>query len=602
MLITLFLPGSWLAPRISEYKGLSAALRAPGAEVVHESSSPLGRLTVVRSPRVPFRHAPGLSLNSPATPPEQLALFTDADAMTAINRFDGGPRSIAYLDFTSQALPYHLLDRPSVLTLGAGGTAGVLLARARQARRVAAAEADRDVISLLRGRFADFSGNIYDPERTTVYVADARGALAQAGSGYDLIQLSLAGGGGGGFGALRTAYAYTVEAFEGYLGRLDPAGILSISGPLDLPPRAALKLFATAIAALERRGVSEPGRRLVLMRGFKTITLLVKRSDFTPQDVAAVRRFAEARAFDLAYAPGLARAEANRFNILDAPSLYDGAAALLGARRAAFLADYKFDLRPATDDRPYFFDFFKWRALPELLALGRQGAMPMIEWGYLVLLATLAQALAASLVLIAAPLVVWRWRAAPARGRGRVAVYFMALGLAFLFVEIAFIQRLTLFLGHPLYAVAMVLAAFLIFAGLGAGMSPRLAKRLPEGGRVSALEAAVLGIAAVALAYLALLGPATAVLVTLPIAVKAPLALAAIAPLAFCMGMPFPLALARLSREAPALVPWAWGINGCASVVSAVLATLLAIEFGFTAVVALAVALYVLAAAVWRWA
>jgi hypothetical protein len=238
--------------------------------------------------------------------------------------------------------------------------------------------------------------------------------------------------------------------------------------------------------------------------------------------------------------------------------------------------------------------------------------MPLIEWGYLILLATLAQAVLASLVLIVAPLVVWRRRRAPRRGRARVALYFLALGLAFLFVEIAFIQRLTLFLGHPLYAVAVVLAAFLVFAGLGAGVSPRLAKllparlpaRLPGGqaarGRFSALDAVVAAIAAIALAYLAALAPVTAFLITLPLEFKVPLTLAAIAPLAFCMGMPFPLGLARVGREVPELVPWAWGINGCASVVSAVLATLLAIEFGFTTVVALAVALYVLAAVVWR--
>jgi hypothetical protein len=404
---------------------------------------------------------------------------------------------------------------------------------------------------------------------------------------------------------LQATYAATVEAFVGYLGRLDRGGLLAVSAPFELPPRAPLKLFATAIAAMERMEAARPGRRLVLLRGFNTVILLVKRGDFTAAEIDAVRQFARERAFDLAYAPGMARAEANRFNLLDAPYLYDGAMELIGPGRAAFMADYKFDLRPASDDRPYFYDFLKWRALPELLALSRQGAMPLIEWGTLILLATLIQALVVSALLILAPLAVWhRRRGAPARGRARVAAYFMALGLAFLFVEIAFIQRLTLFLGHPLYAVAVVLAAFLAFAGLGAGLSPRLAARLPEDpaarGHVSALEAAVAAIAVIALFYLAVLAPVTAFLITLPLEAKLPLALIAIAPLAFCMGMPFPLALARVSREVPALVPWAWGINGCASVVSAVLATLLAMEFGFTAVVALAVALYVLAALVWR--
>jgi hypothetical protein len=601
LLVAGLIPGSAFTPRLSEYKGLSYALRAPGAEVLHDGSSPLGQVTLVRSPEVPFRHAPGLSLNSPATLPEQLGLFVDGDAMTAIARVDGGARGLAYLDYTLEAAPYHLLARPSVLILGAGGGAPVLLARSHSAGRIEVAEFDPAVTALLRGRFADFAGRIYDPERTTVYATDARGALAVAGSGYDLIQLSLGGAAAGGFGSLQETYAITVEAVAGYLGRLEPGGILVLGAALDLPPRTALKLFATALAALVQMEVAAPGERLALLRGFNAVTLLVKKgAAFAPGELGALRRFAAARAFDLAYTPGMTRDEANHFNVLDEPYLYDGARALLGPGRAEFLADYKFDLRPARDDRPYFFDFFKWRSLPELLALGRRGAMPLIEWGYLILLATLVQAVAVSLVLILLPLAVRRGRAPAGRGRGRVAAYFLLLGLAFLFVEIAFIQRLTLFLGHPLYAVAVVLAAFLVFAGLGAGVSPRLAARLPHGGRVSALEAAVAAIAAIALVYLAALAPVTGFLITLPLEFKLPLALAAIAPLAFCMGMPFPLGLARVGREAPALVPWAWGINGCASVVSAVLAALLAIEFGFSAVVALAVALYLLAAAVWR--
>ncbi|MFQ6017177.1 MAG: hypothetical protein ACE5KF_03190 [Kiloniellaceae bacterium] len=598
--LAALLPGSWIAPRLSEYKGLSLALRVPGAEVVAESSSPLGLVTVVRSPTVPFRHAPGLSLKSTSEPPEQLGLFIDGDGMTAITRHDGNLSKLAYLDFTTQAVPYHLLEGPEVLILGAGGGAGVLRARYHGARRVAAVEPDPAVIRLVRERYADFAGRIYDPAGVAFYVADPRGALAAAGSGYDLIELPILGSSGAGFGGLRETYAYTVEAFEDYLGRLAPGGILAATRWLRLPPRESLKLFATALMALERMGVRDPGRRLALIRGWKTATLLVKKGDFTAAEIERLRRFARERAFDLAYYPGMARQEANRYNLLDAPYVYDGATALLGPGRAAFIAGYKFDLRPARDDRPYFLDFFKWRALPELLALRRQGAMPLIEWGYLVLFATLLQAALLSAVLILLPLGALRRHTAASRGRLRVAVYFLALGLAFLFIEIAFIQRLVLFLGHPITAVAVVLAAFLSFAGLGAGAAPRLARRLPDGARVSAVEAAVAAISGIALLYLAVLPALTAWLVTLPLSVKVPLSLGLIAPLAFVMGMPFPLGLARVAAAAPRLVPWAWGINGCASVLSAVLATVLAIGFGFTAVVGLAVGLYALAAVVWR--
>ena len=177
----------------------------------------------------------------------------------------------------------------------------------------------------------------------------------------------------------------------------------------------------------------------------------------------------------------------------------------------------------------------------------------------------------------------------------RAALYFLALGLAFLFVEIAFIQRFTLFLGHPLYAVAVVLSAFLVFAGLGSGVSRRLMDRLTA---ERAIGAAVLGITVVALVYQGALPPLFDALRPAPPAAKAAAAAALVAPLAFCMGMPFPLGLARLAARAPGLIPWAWAINGCASVIGAVLAALLAVHFGFAAVVALAVVLYLVAAAV----
>jgi hypothetical protein len=234
--------------------------------------------------------------------------------------------------------------------------------------------------------------------------------------------------------------------------------------------------------------------------------------------------------------------------------------------------------------------------LPELLALRAQGAVALIDWGYLILLAILAQAAALSAVLILLPLGRLQREPESARLRGPAAVYFLALGLAFLFVEIAFISRMVLFLGHPLYAVAVVLAAFLVFAGLGAGTSARLAAILQARGWFSAIELAVAGIAVVAILYLVALPQLMHWLMPLAEPLKVPISLALIAPLAFWMGMPFPLGLARLAEIAPALVPWAWGLNGCASVISAVFATMLAIGFGFAAVVALALALYGVAA------
>jgi hypothetical protein len=178
-----------------------------------------------------------------------------------------------------------------------------------------------------------------------------------------------------------------------------------------------------------------------------------------------------------------------------------------------------------------------------------------------------------------------------------MGLYFFLLGLAFLFVEIAFIQKFILFLSHPLYAIAVVLSGFLVFAGAGSAYSGRLVHRVARN-KHSAVTMAVAGISAIAILYVALLPMLFQQLMGLADSVKMVLSIFLIAPLAFCMGMPFPIGLNRVANSAPDFIPWAWGINGFASVLSASLATLLAIEFGFTAVVLFAVGFYASAAAI----
>ena len=285
--------------------------------------------------------------------------------------------------------------------------------------------------------------------------------------------------------------------------------------------------------------------------------------------------------------------EANRYNLLQEPYFYEAAQRLI-EDPAAFVEQYKFDLTPATDDRPYFFDFFKWQALPELWAVSAQSGGALLDWGYLILCATLAQAALLSLAPGAAAALARPGENSPARADGASSTYFGAIGLAFLFVEIASIQRFTLFLAHPLYAIGVVLAGFLVFAGIGSGVAPVLERRL-AGSRLGALGLAIGAIVLLAVAYILALPPLFAALIALPDLAKIALSLALIAPLAFFMGMPFPLALARLKASAPHLVPWAWGINGCASVLSAILATMLAMTFGTRMVVLTAAALYLLA-------
>lgn len=596
-LVAVAMPAVRVHP--SAYKDLSQTLNIAGARVVEERSSPLGQIAVVENTRVPLRDAPGMSLNATNEPPPQLGVFVDGDGPSALTRFDGDLAPLAYLDQLTSALPYHVLiahenTRPRVLVLGAGAGSDVLQALYHGSAVVDAVELDSNVTDLVRQRFGDYAGNLYARPDVHAYAAEARGFVNSSRDRYDLIQVALLdsfGTASAGLYGLSENYLYTVEALQTYLSRLTPGGMLAVTRWLTLPPRDALKLFATAATALERSGVKNPATRLAMIRGWKTATLLVKNSDFTAQEIAAIKEFSRARSFDLAYYPGMQRDEANQYNILSQPYFFEGAVALLSPQRQDFIDQYKFYIEPATDDRPHFFRFFKWNAAAEIFALREQGGMPLLDWSYPLLVATLVQAFAASIALILAPLALSRCRrtlpSAP------VALYFLAIGFAFMFMEIAFIQKFVLFLAHPLYAVAVVLCAFLMFAALGSWIGGSwLAGRWQMANKV---VMAVMAMGALALLYLAILPGLFQGLIHLSDAAKIIISVALIAPLAMCMGVPFPTAMTRLAGTAEAAIPWAWAINGFASVVGAVLATLLAIHLGFAVVILLAVLIYAVA-------
>jgi len=594
-----------LAPGIAPgpYKALSQALQVIGARLVYTDSSPFGRLAVLDSPVVPLRHVPGLSLANEIEPPAQLGVFIDGQGPAPITRFRPGHTDLSYLDAVPQALAYHLRPHPRVLVLGAGGGAEVLQAVHFGARAIDAVELNPQVVALLHGPFAAYSGELARRPEVRLHAAEARSYVERSTARYEVVivpPLDAFGAAAAGAYALHESYVYTVEALQRYLQRLAPGGVLALLRWVKLPPRDGPRLFATAVAALERNGVTEPGRRLAWLRSWNLQLLLVGERDWNDAELERIRRFCAERWFDLAWLPGLQRAQANRYTVLDEPRYFDAATALLGERRRSFMAGYAFDLTPPTDARPYFFSFFRWSQLPALAALPARGGWAQIDIGYPVLVATLGQALAASAVLILAPLALAgrRRRFATAAGgprRAPVVAYFACLGLGFMFVEIAFIARLGLYLGNPLYSVAVVLTGFLVFAGLGASWIDRRASG--SAWRRCPLRAALLVVAAVAAVSAAVPGlhAATA---HLPDLARGALALATLAPLAFVLGMPFPIGLALIGARAPALVPWAWAINGCASVTGAVLATLIAIHFGHAALLVLAALLYLLAAAV----
>ncbi len=541
-----------------------------------------------------------MSLLAPDGPPPQLALFSDGGAAGVVNRHAEGAPPPGYLDWMTSALPYHLRRPPRVLVLGTGGGTGVLQALGAGAAGIDAVERDAKIVRLLEGPLAQYAGELARHPAVALHVAEPRAFVTQAERRWDVIQISLVdsfGVASTGLGALGESPLFTVEGVAALLQRLTPGGVLVVTRWLKLPPRDSLKLLATVAEALRQAGIDSPERRLAMVRGWKTTTLAVKNGILGDADIQAVRGFARKRGFDLVYLPGMAPEEANRFNRLPTPLFFESARALLGGEEKArdFRARYRYAIAPATDDRPYFFDFFRWGLLPDLVAARGGGGLGLIEWGYPVAVATLAQALVFAVPLILFPLWIIAWMHPKTEGtvarRNRVGtlIYFLAIGFAFMSLEVAFLHRLTVFLGQPVLATAIVLAGFLGFAGLGARLSVRFASVGP----------AVAAIGGVAFLWLLVLEPLFGELAGLPTVARALVALVVIAPLALFMGIPFPVGLSRLAGDAAtaSLLPWAWAINGCASVAGALAASILAVTFGHSAVVGGAVMLYGLAVA-----
>ena len=595
--------------KISPYKGLSSTLNFPDAQILNERHSPFGLLHVVRSGLI--RAVPGLSLNAQQPVQPQLGIFTDADGMTAITDFRGDLSKLGYLGDTTSAVAYHLIELPHVLVLGAGGGGDVLNALYHGAVSVDAVELNPQVLELVAKEHKDFAGHIYGPDSpypVQVHVAEARGFVRATTKRYDLIQIALldsVSASAAGTHALSESYLYTVEAFTDLYQHLTPGGIISITRWLKTPPRDMIRLFGTAVVALEQSDGAVPAQQLAMIRGWRTGTLLIKKGTFNAADRAAVQNFCRERSFDLAYYPQMPEVEANRYNQLTEPIFFRAAQAILSNDRKQFYEGYPFNIRPTTDNRPYFFQFLRFDSLVQMVRTVGRSAIPFIEWGYLLLIATLIQAVLAGVVLILIPLFFLRREDTTSITHNsrftnwQVFVYFLSLGVGFMFIEMSFIQKFLLLLANPTYAVAVVLCAFLLFAGLGSLFSLKL--RAIGKLRQPPIAVAIGMLSVIALVYLQLLPPIFHRFLASSDALKIAVSIGLIAPLAFFMGMPFPLGIDRLQRHHPHLIAWAWGINGYASVVSAILATCLAIAFGFNVVILLAVGIYLIGGCVHLW-
>ncbi|MEE9254219.1 MAG: SAM-dependent methyltransferase, partial [Pseudomonadales bacterium] len=471
----VFVPAPWLRLEMSPYKAERQQLELLGSERIATRWSPLGVVSVLTPGEVALRRAPGMSLASDATIPPQLALFANGHGPDAVSQWDGDEEALRYLGELTSAVPYQILDRrAAALIIGASGTDPILQAVFHGVSSIDVVELNSSLVDLLTSTVADrWTFDELEP-RVRFHIGEARSWLRRSDRRYDLIVVPLTGSrtsASPGLHGMMENYLLTVEGLSELLRRLSPDGVLAISEWLAAPPRATLRLIDTAGVALGESGVDVPADHVAMVRGWQTVTVLISRRRLDARAMDEIRDFAASRRFDLAVGPGVGPETSNRYHILADDYFHQAAQSLLGEDRSAFLDSYKFDVRATRDNRPYFSNFFKWSSLEEILALRTVGGAALLEWGYPILVLTFLQALGAGLIFIVLPLVRVRRR----EGRfSPIALYFAAIGFGFMFVEIGFIQKFVLLLGHPLYSTPLVLASFLLFAGIGSRASERL--------------------------------------------------------------------------------------------------------------------------------
>ena len=619
--------------RVSPYKGISYVRKSVDCREIARAYGPMGQIEVIDSSLLHF--APGLSLNAAfevAKLPDRayMGMFIDGGGPIGIMR-QLAPDEQAYCNYLPMAAPYQILRQPDVFLVQLGGGMSVNVALYQGAGQVTAVEANPQVAKLLRDNpvLRQFNGELLRDPRVHVRQGDARAYAATTKQRFDLVEVSLIDSTGlsqaGGY-SLDENYVYTVEGLRDYLHCLRADGILSLTVWNRVhPPRNVPKLLSTVVAAVAQDGRGDPRDRLFFFHSYlETATILAKASPFRPGEVQALRAFCDRLSFDVMYCPGMAdrdrqfgaalaafrdyyrpeptaagggstEAAGRREDaLLDMGRLYRGCAqALLNGRSAALFARYILDIRPATDNRPYFTAYLKPRTLPLFLSQLDQVSN---EWGYILLWGTLIQSVLFGLVIVALPLVLrWRELFSGRAGTLGVILYYSCLGSAYMLVEMVLIQKLVLFLAAPIYSVSIVITSMLVLSGLGSRYSSRFAADRRRGIRL-----AVAVIVASLAFYAFLVDPILRACLPAPLALKAVLAVILMAPAAFFMGFPFPSGLSALSSSRPRLLPWAWGMNGALSVTGAVLARLLSISFGFAAVLLVAAGTYVLAGIAFR--
>jgi len=592
--IALFLIApSWLSFRISPFKDLPVALKYPQAKHLFTRWNAISRLDVFKSPAV--RYAPGLSLIYDKQLPSQLGLAVDGGQLTAITHFSQTEaQKLEFLKFLPASFAYSLVSKPRTLIIEPRGGLDVLMAMFFKSSSIKVIESNPLLVKLIRQELNAFSGNLYNRRYVRSVSAISRSALQKEKNQYNLIIFSLTdvfGSSSTGLYGFGENYLFTLDSLQQALHSLSSQGVLSLSFYLLPPPRQELRILATLIEALERNGLN-PFSRLIAIRSWGTISYFIKKTPFQKTDIKKLKDFADRCLFDLVYYPNIKASETNLYNKFNQPLYYKYTLQLLNpSSRKELYESYLFDIRPVSDDRPFFFNFFKWSRWKDTYqAFGRRW-LPFLQGEFLVFL-LLIQAIILAIIMIWLPLIVWRTQSLSVKSNfPKILGYFGLIGLAFMFVEITYIHKFILFLGHPLYAGAAIIFSLLFSSSLGSLFSPKILGENPK--RKLRLSLCLCAVFILAELYFSPFFFKTFLGFSLP--GKVVLTFFFVFPLGFLMGFPFPTGIRMIASREKRIIPWAWATNGFSSVVNSISALMIAFWTGYSLVLFLAAVAYLAA-------
>ncbi|MCS6778791.1 MAG: class I SAM-dependent methyltransferase [Geminicoccaceae bacterium] len=528
---------------------------------------------------------------SPAMPEtriEQRWVNIDGEAATVMYRFEGRDQTLDFLRYDLVNLAYAIRNEGRAAVIGVGGGRDLVSAWTFGFRDITGVEINPIFIRLLDRDFRTFN-RLAEVPGVRLVVDEARSWFARTDERFDLVQMSMidtwAATGAGAF-SLSENGLYTVEGWRRFFDRLTASGIFTVSrwyDPADVNETG--RLLSLAKAALLTRGAAEPERHIVLAAHDRIATIIVGREPLSAADIATLTETADRLRFRLLVAPGRPAASPVLARIVAAPDLESLHALARG---------FRLDLSPATDDRPFFFNQLRMSHPSAMLEAVRSHGTGVIR-GNLQATITLALIIGLSalvvLVTMIAPALPTLRRAEPALA-ALGTIYFLFIGLGFMLVEIGLLQRLSVFLGHPVYGLAIGLFGIILSTGLGALASERL--RLEASGRILLWSAAL----ALVLFMLPVWFPPVAAAfegATLPVRVS--LCLLAIGPPGFLMGFAFPAGMRLVEAIDARPTPWFWAVNGAAGVLAAGIAVAVGIEAGISTSLRIAAICYLLVGA-----